>query len=196
VVQQRPTGGPLMETLQTADLLGLELTLRTPAALDALRVIKKNHPCMLAGIGTVLTPEQVRAIAGEGADFAVAPGTNRRVIEECLKRGLSFAPGISTASDIETALEYDLRLLKFFPAESMGGVAYLKSLNGPYDHLGVEYIPLGGLSEKHLPDYLGFPRVAAVGGSWIAKRETIAAQEWETIFRNAEAARRIVKTLR
>jgi 2-dehydro-3-deoxyphosphogluconate aldolase/(4S)-4-hydroxy-2-oxoglutarate aldolase len=196
VVEKIQQVGPLMEALLRADVLGLELALRTPVALDALRVIKKQHPRMLAGIGTVITPEQVRALVGEGADFAVAPGTNRRVIEESLRLGLPFAPGISTASDIETALEYDLRLVKFFPAEPLGGVPYLKSLNGPYAHLGLEYIPLGGLNEKNMQDYLNLARVAAVGGSWIAKRELLASEDWETVFRSAEAARRLVKRLR
>ena len=196
VVEKIETVGPLMETLIKADVWGLELTLRTPVALDALRIIKKQYPGMLAGIGTVLTPEQVRVIAEEGADFAVAPGTNRRVIEESLKLGLSFAPGISTASDIETALEYDFRLMKFFPAELMGGINYLNGINGPYEHLGIEYIPLGGLNEKNMQDYLNQKRVAAVGGSWIAKRDLLGAKDWEAIFRNAEAARRIVKRVR
>lgn len=196
VVEKIETVGPLMETLMKADVWGLELTLRTPVALDALRIIKKQYPGMLAGIGTVLTPQQVRVIAEEGADFAVAPGTNRRVIEESLKLGLSFAPGISTASDIETALEYDFRLMKFFPAELMGGINYLNGINGPYEHLGIEYIPLGGLNEKNMQDYLNQKRVAAVGGSWIAKRDLLGAKDWEAIFRNAEAARRIVKRVR
>ena len=196
VVEKIETVGPLMETLIKADVWGLELTLRTPVALDALRIIKKQYPGMLAGIGTVLTPEQVRVIAEEGADFAVAPGTNRRVIEESLKLGLSFAPGISTASDIETALEYDFRLMKFSPAELMGGINYLNGINGPYEHLGIEYIPLGGLNEKNMQDYLNQKRVAAVGGSWIAKRDLLGAKDWEAIFRNAEAARRIVKRVR
>jgi len=196
VVEKIETVGPLMETLMKADVWGLELTLRTPVALDALRIIKKQYPGMLAGIGTVLTPEQVRVIAEEGADFAVAPGTNRRVIEESLKLGLSFAPGISTASDIETALEYDFRLMKFFPAELMGGINYLNGINGPYEHLGIEYIPLGGLNEKNMQDYLNQKRVAAVGGSWIAKRDLLGAKDWDAIFRNAEAARRIVKRVR
>jgi 2-dehydro-3-deoxyphosphogluconate aldolase/(4S)-4-hydroxy-2-oxoglutarate aldolase len=196
VVEKIETVGPLMETLMKADVWGLELTLRTPVALDALRIIKKQYPGMLAGIGTVLTPEQVRVIAEEGADFAVAPGTNRRVIEESLKLGLSFAPGISTASDIETALEYDFRLMKFFPAELLGGINYLNGINGPYEHLGIEYIPLGGLNEKNMQDYLNQKRVAAVGGSWIAKRDLLGAKDWDAIFRNAEAARRIVKRVR
>jgi 2-dehydro-3-deoxyphosphogluconate aldolase/(4S)-4-hydroxy-2-oxoglutarate aldolase len=196
VVEKIETVGPLMETLIKADVWGLELTLRTPVALDALRIIKKQYPGMLAGIGTVLTPEQVRVIAEEGADFAVAPGTNRRVIEESLKLGLSFAPGISTASDIETALEYDFRLMKFFPAELLGGINYLNGINGPYEHLGIEYIPLGGLNEKNMQDYLNQKRVAAVGGSWIAKRDLLGAKDWDAIFRNAEAARRIVKRVR
>jgi 2-dehydro-3-deoxyphosphogluconate aldolase/(4S)-4-hydroxy-2-oxoglutarate aldolase len=196
VVEKIETVGPLMETLMKADVWGLELTLRTPVALDALRIIKKQYPGMLAGIGTVLTPEQVRVIAEEGADFAVAPGTNRRVIEESLKLGLSFAPGISTASDIETALEYDFRLMKFFPAELLGGIDYLNGINGPYEHLGIEYIPLGGLNEKNMQDYLNQKRVAAVGGSWIAKRDLLGAKDWDAIFRNAEAARRIVKRVR
>jgi len=166
----------------------MELTLRTPAALDALRAIREGVPEMVAGVGTVLTREQVREAKNAGAAFGVAPGLNRNVLDEAAKQGLPFAPGVATPSDIEAALEHGCRVMKFFPAEPSGGLAYLQSMAAPYLHLGLHFIPLGGLNEENLRAWLDSPLVCAVGGSWIAPRDLVRAKDWPEIGRRAEAA--------
>lgn len=179
---------PLAEALLAGGVTAMELTLRTPAALGALRQIRRAVPQMLAGIGTVLTPEQVGQVVDAGGEFAVAPGCNRRVIEAALKAKLPFAPGVCTPSDIEQALEYRRTLLKFFPAEPSGGLAYLRVVAAPYAHLGLKYVPLGGLNLGNMSTYLEEPTVGGIGGSWIAPREAIREQNWKAIAKAAEEA--------
>ena len=171
----------------------MEITLRTPVALDALRAIRDEFPEMLAGVGTILTTDQVEQVAAAGAAFGVAPGTNPRVIRAAQDAGLPFAPGIVTPSDVEIALELGCRELKFFPAEASGGVRYLKSLAAPYLHLGVRFVPLGGVSAANAGTYLAEPSILAVGGSWLASRQLIQQQDWSSITENAQQAARIVQ---
>ncbi len=187
---------PLAEALFAGGITAMELTLRTNAAIDALRAIKKGVPQMLVGIGTVLTPEQVKQVAGEGAAFAVSPGINRRVVETALACGLPFAPGVLTPSDIETALELGCRRLKLFPAEASGGLTYLRNIAAPYNQLGVKYLPLGGVKQSNLAEYLSEPLVTAVGGSWLAPKQAIANHDWPHIRGLAEAASKTVAEVR
>lgn len=187
---------PLARALMAGGVDVMELTLRTPAALGALRMIRAEVPEMLAGIGTILTQAQVREVAEAHAQFGVSPGLNRRVVEAAQDAGLPFAPGIVTPSDLETALELGCREVKFFPAEPSGGMKYLKSMAAPYAHLGVRFIPLGGLTAGNMAAYLSNPIVPAIGGSWLAARQVIQAGDWEGITKNAAEARRIVKELR
>ena len=186
----------LAETLLANGINSMELTLRTNAAIEALKQIKKQVPEMIAGCGTVLTTEQVKQVYDAGAEFAVAPGLNRRVVECALNLGLSYAPGIVTPSDIEAAVELGCRLLKFFPAETSGGIKHLKAMAAPYQHLGLSFIPLGGLNATNLKTYIESPLVGAVGGSWIAGRDAIAAGDWAAIGKNAADAVAIVKSVR
>ncbi|MBT8044572.1 MAG: bifunctional 4-hydroxy-2-oxoglutarate aldolase/2-dehydro-3-deoxy-phosphogluconate aldolase [Verrucomicrobiae bacterium] len=179
---------PLVRTLLEAGIGAIELTLRTPAAFDSLATIRKDCPEMCAGLGTILTPEQVERAVAAGAAFGVAPGLNPRVINAAQDAGLPFAPGIATPSDIETAVVLGCRTLKFFPAEPSGGISYLKSMAAPYAHLGLRYIPLGGLNFDNFTDYLALDLVPAVGGSWIAPRPLIQAQDWSAIRDNAQTA--------
>ena len=171
----------------------MELTLRTPVALDALRAIRAECPEMLAGVGTILTTEQVEQAAAAGAAFGVAPGTNQRVIRAAQGAGLPFAPGIVTPSDVEIALELGCRELKFFPAEPSGGVPYLKSLAAPYLHLGLRFVPLGGVNAANAGTYLAEPSILAVGGSWLAPRQLIQQQDWSSITANAQQAGQIAQ---
>lgn len=187
---------PLAEALLEGGIRAMELTLRTDAAIGALRAIKKAMPEMVAGIGTILTPEQVKQVSDEGAAFGVSPGMNPRVVQAALDCRLPFAPGILTPTDIEAALEFGLRRLKFFPAETSGGLAYLRSMAPPYNHLGVKYIPLGGVSQANLAEYLSEPLVAAVGGSWLAPKQAIADGDWTRIKELAQAASKTVKEVR
>jgi 2-dehydro-3-deoxyphosphogluconate aldolase/(4S)-4-hydroxy-2-oxoglutarate aldolase len=179
---------PLAKTLWEAGIRAIELTLRTPTAFDSLAAIRRECPEMCVGLGTVLTPAQVdRAVEGH-ADFAVAPGLNSRVVEAARESDLPFAPGIATPSEIEAALELGCRTLKFFPAEPSGGVRYLTSMAAPYAHLGVSYLPLGGLNAENFTRYLSLEIVSAVGGSWIAPRLLIQGQDWKAIGENARTA--------
>ena len=131
-----------------------------------------------------------------GAAFGVAPGCNPATLRAARDQGLPFAPGIMTPSDIELALEGGCRVLKFFPAQTAGGLPHLSAMAAPYNHLGVKYIPLGGITEKLLPDYLRSPLVACVGGSWLAGTNAIKAKDWAGVQRNAAGASAIVRECR
>jgi 2-dehydro-3-deoxyphosphogluconate aldolase/(4S)-4-hydroxy-2-oxoglutarate aldolase len=174
----------------------MELTLRTAAALEALRVIRRELPEMLAGIGTILKPQQVVDVQDSGAAFGVAPGMNPAVIRQAQRVGLPFAPGVVTPSDTEAALELGCRELKFFPAEPSGGLAYLKSLAAPYAHLGIRFVPLGGLNAQNMAAYLADPLILAIGGSWLAPRELIKQKNWSAITQRAREAREIADRTR
>jgi 2-dehydro-3-deoxyphosphogluconate aldolase/(4S)-4-hydroxy-2-oxoglutarate aldolase len=196
VIDEVEDAVPVAEALLAGGIQAMELTLRTPAAIDALRVVVQRVPEMMPGIGTILTPEQVDQVAEAGAAFGVAPGLNRRVVQRAQAVGLPFAPGVATPSDLETALELGCRDVKFFPAEPSGGLAYLKSMAAPYAHLGVRFVPLGGLNSNNLADYLNSPLVMAVGGSWLAPRDLIREQNWEAIADRAKQATEIVRQSR
>ncbi|MEZ5275774.1 MAG: bifunctional 4-hydroxy-2-oxoglutarate aldolase/2-dehydro-3-deoxy-phosphogluconate aldolase [Opitutaceae bacterium] len=187
---------PVAKALLAGGISAMELTLRTPAAIEATRAIRSEVPEMLAGVGTVIRPDQIAEVARAGAAFAVAPGFNRRVMEAAIAAGMPFAPGIATPTDIESALELGCRLLKYFPAEPFGGMNTLKSMAAPYQHLGLKYIPLGGLSLKNMASYLESALIAGLGGSWLAPRDLIKAENWAAIESNARAASGVVKEIR
>ena len=182
---------PVAEALLSGGIEAMELTLRTPAAIESLIKIQEQVPKMLAGIGTILTPQQVDNVANAGAAFGVAPGLNPDVVLKAQQLGLPFAPGVATPSELEKAVSLGCREIKFFPAEAMGGLKYLKSFAAPYKHLGLRYIPLGGLNAGNMADYLKEPSVLALGGSWIAKRELIQKQDFKAVTKNAAQARKI-----
>lgn len=196
MIDEASHAAPLAEALLAGGVHAMELTLRTPAALDALRAVRQHVPQMLAGVGTILTPAQVHQAIEAGAEFGVSPGVNPRVLAEAREAGLSFAPGIATPSDIEVALENDCRLLKFFPGELLGGLPYLQAITAPYAHLGVKFLPLGGVNAKNMTSYLADPHVTAVGGSWLAPRNLIHAGDWAQITALAAAAVATIKASR
>ena len=183
---------PLAQALLDGGIDVIELTLRTPAALPAMALLHQEVPRLMIGAGTVLTPAQMQSAIDAGAAFGVSPGVSRNVLEAAGRAGFSFAPGVSTASDIEAALEHGCRLLKFFPAEQMGGLPYFNAVSGPYEHLGVSYIPLGGLNDEKIPAYLNRPSIAAIGGSWMATNQLIAAGDWAKVSAlSAQAVARV-----
>lgn len=179
---------PVAEALLAGGVEVMELTLRTPAAMEALRIVKAEVPDILAGVGTILTPLQVKEVKDAGADFGVAPGVNQSVLQAAADSGLPFAPGIMTPSDIEAAMEFGCEILKFFPASSSGGLAHLRNIAAPYQHLGLKYIPLGGIYEGNMGNYLSSNLIAAIGGSWLASKALIDAQDWAAITENARVA--------
>lgn len=187
---------PVARALLAGGVRAIELTLRTPIALEALAAIRAEVPEMLVGVGTVLTLDQVGEVQQAGAAFGVAPGMNPRVVAEAARVGLPFAPGVCTPTDIELALEQGCRVMKLFPAEPSGGLAYLRTIAAPFAHLGVKYIPLGGLSAMNAESYLEEPSVLALGGSWIASRERIQRQDWGVITEQAQRATALVEKVR
>ncbi|MBN2657599.1 MAG: bifunctional 4-hydroxy-2-oxoglutarate aldolase/2-dehydro-3-deoxy-phosphogluconate aldolase [Spirochaetales bacterium] len=187
---------PLAETLLENGVNTIELTLRTETALESLRRIRREVPEIMAGAGTVLSPAQVVEVNSAGAAFGVAPGFNRRVVEKAASEKFPFSPGISTPSELEGAVENGCNVLKFFHAEAMGGVKYLKGINAPYSFLNLSYIPLGGLKPDNIHEYLEMEEVLALGGSWIAPRPLIQAEDWKTIGKNAAEAYRILREVR
>lgn len=183
---------PLARALLAGGVNVMELTLRTPAAIDALKAITAEVPEMVAGVGTVLTPEQAKLAKESGAAFAVAPGFNPRVLAAAREQGISFAPGVLSPTDIELAVEGGCKLLKLFPAEPSGGLKYLKAVAAPYAHLGLKYIPLGGLNSANMGSYIADPLVAALGGSWLAPKDLIKAGKWDEITRLAKESTGII----
>lgn len=196
VIDDADNAVPVARALLAGGVDCMELTLRTPAAMESLARIRAEVPEMIAGVGTILTPAQVKEVAEAGAAFGVAPGMNPRVVLEAGKLGLPFAPGVCTPSDIEQALECGCRALKFFPAEPLGGMSYLKSIAAPYAHLNLRFIPLGGVDAGNAGKYLGEPEILALGGSWIAPRNLIQKQDWTVITERAREVAAIVKKVR
>ncbi len=186
---------PTAQALVRGGVTHIELALRTQASMDALKLLLTEVPELVVGVGTVLSPEQVHAIHELGVAFAVSPGFNPQVVKAARDCALPFAPGIATPSDIEAAYSLGCSFLKLFPAEPLGGIKYLQSVNAAYRHLGLSYIPLGGVSRENMNDWLAVPEVLAVGGSWIAPKDLIASKNWKEIEDRArDAAQRVVST--
>jgi 2-dehydro-3-deoxyphosphogluconate aldolase/(4S)-4-hydroxy-2-oxoglutarate aldolase len=186
VIDDAADAVPLGRALAEGGIPCAEITFRTAAAEDAIRRMASELPDVLVGAGTVLSPEQAARAMAAGAQFIVAPGFNRRVVDFCLERGVPVYPGVSTPTEIEAALEAGLRVLKFFPAEPLGGLPYLKAVAAPY--AGVGFMPTGGITPRNLGDYLAFPRVVACGGSWMAPAEWISAGAFDRIRDETRAA--------
>jgi 2-dehydro-3-deoxyphosphogluconate aldolase/(4S)-4-hydroxy-2-oxoglutarate aldolase len=187
---------PVAKALQAGGVSAIELTLRTPVAWEAAKAIKHEVPQITLGFGTVLTIEQALNAAKVGADFAVAPGCNPKVIAAARDCGLSFAPGIATPTDIEVALEQGCRILKYFPAETSGGMKHLTNMIAPYNYLNLKFIPLGGLNINNAADYIISPFITAIGGSWIAKQDLIRGEQWAAITQNAREISQLIKDIR
>jgi 2-dehydro-3-deoxyphosphogluconate aldolase/(4S)-4-hydroxy-2-oxoglutarate aldolase len=185
---------PLAEALLAGGLTCVEITFRTPAAREGLAAIRRAHPEILLGAGTVLEEEQVDAAIESGADFAVAPGTSAEIVRYAEQRALPILPGTCTPSDIEAARRLGLRLLKFFPAEPVGGAAYLAALCGPYRD--VRFVPTGSITPATLSGYLANPQVVACGGSWMVKPELLRARDWNRVTELAAEAAALVAAAR
>ena len=177
VLNSLEEGVAMCEKLCANGLPAAEITFRTAAAEPVIREVAERFPDMLVGAGTVLNTADLHRAADAGAKFAVAPGFNPTVAAEALKIGFDFIPGVCTPSEIEQAMALGFRTLKFFPAEAAGGVAMLKSLIAPYRHLGVRFMPTGGVKPANVESYLALPEVAAVGGTWLnnCDAETVRA---------------------
>ncbi len=187
---------PLADALLEGGLPVIEITFRTRAAAEVMETISRHRPELLLGAGTVLTVENLEAARSCGAAFAVAPGLNPRVVGRANDLGFPFVPGVVTPSDIEAGLGLDCTTLKFFPAEAAGGVPMLKALGAPYKHAGVRFVPTGGVNMGNLESYLQLDTVAAVGGTWIAKKDDIAAGRWADIRQRCAETVEVVRRAR
>ncbi len=177
---------PLATALAAGGLPCAEITFRTPAAEDALRRIAEERPDILVGAGTVLTQHQAAVARHAGASFVVSPGFDRGVIDYCQKHDIPVFPGVCTPTEICQALEAGLSVLKLFPAEPMGGAAYLKAASAPFG--SVEFIPTGGVNASNLATYLALGNVVACGGSWMAPKSWIAAKQFDRIEAESKRA--------
>ncbi|MBW3553162.1 MAG: bifunctional 4-hydroxy-2-oxoglutarate aldolase/2-dehydro-3-deoxy-phosphogluconate aldolase [Gemmatimonadetes bacterium] len=191
VIEDPEDAVPLAGALVEGGLPCAEITFRTAGAAEALRRIAGEYPDLLLGAGTVLTREQAAEARSAGVRFIVTPGFNPAVVDYCLEHEVPIYPGVCTPTEIEAALSQGLNVLKFFPAEPMGGLPFLTAISGPYGM--VEFIPTGGINPENLGTYLAFQKVVACGGSWLAPPKWIQAKEFERIRQEVEAAVRIVR---
>jgi len=170
---------PLGKALIEAGLPALEITFRSEAATHAISVLSKNLPSIFVGAGTVLKIEQVNQAIASGAQFIVTPGFNPKIVDYCVKNNIIIIPGLNTPTMVEWALERDLKLVKFFPADISGGVKMLKALFGPYPTM--KFIPTGGVNNTNIIEYLKLENVLCVGGSWIIAKELISSKRFGDI---------------
>ncbi|MFD4815002.1 bifunctional 4-hydroxy-2-oxoglutarate aldolase/2-dehydro-3-deoxy-phosphogluconate aldolase [Streptomyces sp. NPDC058418] len=170
---------PLARALVAGGLPAIEVTLRTPAALDAIRAIAAEVPDAMIGAGTVLTADAVIDSAKAGARFLVSPGWTDALLRAMQVSGVPFLPGVSTASEVVALLERGVTEMKFFPAEAAGGTAYLKSLAGPLPR--ARFCPTGGITAESAPSYLSLPNVGCVGGTWMLPPDALAAKDWDRV---------------
>lgn len=193
VIDQPDDAVPLTEALMAGGLNCIEVTFRTAGAAESIARIRQALPGAVVGAGTLLTPDNVKAAVAAGAQFGVAPGLSEAVSRAAHSHQLPLFPGVITPSEIMFALELGWKHLKFFPAETFGGVNALKALAGPFGHTGVKFVPTGGITAATLPNYLAIPQVAAIGGSWMADRKLVAEKNWTKITTlTAEAMKVIV----
>ena len=177
---------PLARALVAGGLPVLEITLRTPAALEIIRAIGGEIEGAVVGAGTVLTPQHYRDAERAGARFAVSPGATPTLLDVAAASSVPFLPGAGTSSEVMRLLERGYGCLKFFPAEPAGGVAYLQALGAPLP--AARFCPTGGIDAARAPAYIALPNVVCVGGSWVAPRAAVAAGDWPAITRLAHAA--------
>jgi len=169
----------IAESLRKAHLNCIEITFRTEAAVESIKAVIEHFPDFLVGAGTVLTREQVDQAILAGAKFIVTPGFNPDTVSYCVERNIPIIPGCSCASDIEAALSFGLKIVKFFPAEQLGGLQMIKALSGPYGD--VKFIATGGINEKNFRSYLDYPKVIAIAGSWMVSPELIETENFNEI---------------
>jgi len=187
---------PLADALLAGGLPIIEITFRTAAAAEVIEMLCRRRPDILVGAGTILTTENLEAAEAAGARFGIAPGMNPQIVARAQEIGLPFVPGVATASDIECALSMGCTTLKFFPSEALGGVAMLRALAAPFSHTGLRFVPTGGINPQNLESYLSLSVVAAAGGTWIAKKDAIAAGRWPEIRDRCKAAVELVARAR
>lgn len=186
VVDRVADAVPIARALVAGGLPAIELTLRTPVALDAIRAIADEVPGILVGAGTVVTPRQAKQAADAGAQFLVSPGSTPALLAGMVDTGLPFLPGTATVSEVLTVLESGFEEMKFFPAEASGGAAFLRAVSAPVP--AARFCPTGGITAESAASYLALPNVGCVGGSWLTPPDAVARGDWDRIEALARAA--------
>ena len=194
VINDAKDAAPLAKALCEGGLPCAEVTFRTDAAEESIRIMSEQFPEMLVGAGTVLTTEQVDRAVAAGAKFIVSPGLNPRIVKYCVEKGILITPGCANPSDVEQALENGLEVVKFFPAEAAGGLKMIKAMAAPY--VDVKFMPTGGINQNNVREYLAYTRILACGGSWMVKGDLVDAGEFDKIRELAAEAVEIVKESR
>ena len=194
VLEDAKDAEPLGKALMEGGLPCAEVTFRTAAAEESIRIMAEKFPDMLVGAGTVLTTDQVDRAVAAGAKFIVSPGINPKVVNYCVEKGIPITPGTCNPSNVETAIECGLDVVKFFPAEPAGGLNYIKAIAAPY--VNMKFMPTGGVNQKNVVDYLKYNKILACGGSWMVKGDLIKAGNFEKIKELTAEAAAIVKEIR
>ena len=194
VLDDAKDAAPLAKALIDGGLPCAEVTFRTEAAEECIRIMAEQFPEMLVGAGTVLTTEQVDRAVAAGAKFIVSPGLNPRIVKYCVEKGILITPGCANPSDVEQAIENGLEVVKFFPAEQAGGLPMIKAMAAPYTNM--MFMPTGGISPSTVRDYLGFKKIIACGGSWMVKGDLVKAGDYAKITELSKEAVAIVKEVR
>lgn len=194
VLNDSKDAAPLADALCDGGLACAEVTFRTEAAADSIRIMTEKHPEMLVGAGTVLTTKQVDEAVKAGARFIVSPGLNPTVVKYCIEKNIPITPGVATPSEMEQAIELGLNLVKFFPAEPSGGLAMINAVAAPYTML--KFMPTGGINPDNVKDYLNSDKIFACGGSWMVKGNLINDGNFDKIKELTKEAVNIVKEIR
>jgi len=185
---------PLLEALSAGGLRAAEITLRTEAGLPAIAAVRHSHPDALVGAGTVRSADDARRAIDQGAQFVVSPGTDREIVELCTSLNVPAVPGVCTPTEVQSALRFGARVLKFFPAQALGGVTFLKALAGPFGEAA--FVPTGGIDPSNLREYLRLPSVVACGGSWMVTPALLAERRFDRVEELAREAVAIVTEVR
>lgn len=194
VLEDAKDAHALGEALMKGGLPAAEVTFRTEAAEEVIRILSKDFPDMLVGAGTVLSCEQADRAVAAGAKFIVAPGFNPTVVKHCLEKGYPVTPGVQTPGEMEQAMELGLDFVKFFPAEPAGGLPMIKAVAAPYSKL--RFMPTGGINKENVKDYLAYKKIVACGGTWMVKGDLIASGDFAKIEELTHEAAEIVKEAR
>lgn len=194
VLENAKDAKPLGEALCNGGLPCAEVTFRTEAAEESIRIMSESFPDMLVGAGTVLTTEQVDRAVNAGAKFIVSPGFDEEIVDYCLEKGITVLPGCATPSEVSKAVKRGLEVVKFFPAEQAGGLPMIKAMAAPYTM--VKFMPTGGINPENVKDYLAFNKIFACGGSWMVKNTLVENQEFDKICELSKEAVTIAKSIR
>ncbi|MBP5746099.1 MAG: bifunctional 4-hydroxy-2-oxoglutarate aldolase/2-dehydro-3-deoxy-phosphogluconate aldolase [Lachnospiraceae bacterium] len=194
VINKTEDAKPLAKALCEGGLKCAEVTFRTDAAEEAIKIMSETYPDMMVGAGTVLTIDQVDRAVNAGAKFIVSPGFDPEIVDYCIEKDIPVVPGCMTPSEVAQGVKRGLELLKFFPAQQAGGVAMIKAMAAPYT--SVMFMPTGGINADNLEQYLSFKKIAACGGSWMVKADLIDSGNFEKITELTKEAVRLIKSIR